>query len=46
MILGREQFMPSQWARQEWQQDQETNLIYVAVTRAQETLVEIVNVPE
>lgn len=46
MLLGREQFMPSPWARQEWQQDQETNLIYVAITRAQNTLVEINNVPE
>jgi superfamily I DNA/RNA helicase len=31
--------MPSKWARQEWQQEQEANIIYVAVTRALETLV-------
>ncbi|MCW4051196.1 MAG: ATP-binding domain-containing protein, partial [Candidatus Bathyarchaeota archaeon] len=31
--------MPSKWARQEWQQEQERNLQYVAVTRALETLV-------
>ena len=31
--------MPSRWATQEWQQEQERNLIYVAVTRALETLV-------
>lgn len=32
-ILDR-QNMPSKWARQEWQMNQETNLIYVAYTRA------------
>jgi superfamily I DNA/RNA helicase len=31
--------MPSRWATQEWQQEQERNLLYVAVTRALETLV-------
>ncbi len=31
--------MPSRWARQEWQIEQERNLQYVAVTRALETLV-------
>lgn len=31
--------MPSKWARQAWQQEQERNLQYVAVTRALETLV-------
>ena len=31
--------MPSKWATQEWQQEQERNLMYVAVTRALETLV-------
>ena len=31
--------MPSKWARQEWQMQQERNLQYVAVTRALETLV-------
>ena len=31
--------MPSPWARKEWQQEQERNLQYVAVTRALETLV-------
>ncbi len=33
------ELMPSKWARQEWQQEQERNLQYVAVTRALETLV-------
>lgn len=32
---------PSKWARQEWQQQQERNLCYVATTRAQETLITI-----
>jgi len=31
--------MPSPWAKQAWQQEQEANLQYVAVTRALETLV-------
>jgi DNA helicase-2/ATP-dependent DNA helicase PcrA len=38
-VLGRRQFMPSSFARQQWQQVQEDNLIYVAYTRAQEELV-------
>jgi len=33
------QLMPSKWARQQWQIEQEANIIYVAVTRALETLV-------
>lgn len=32
-ILDRD-LMPSRWARQSWQKDQEQNLIYVAATRA------------
>jgi DNA helicase-2/ATP-dependent DNA helicase PcrA len=40
-LLGRLQHMPSPYARQAWQMDQEINLIYVAVTRAMETLVEV-----
>lgn len=31
--------MPSPWARQEWQYEQERNLIYVAYTRAMEHLI-------
>lgn len=38
-ILGFYDYMPSKWARQEWQQEQEVNLIYVAGTRAKKTLV-------
>lgn len=40
-LLGRGEYMPSPYARQAWQMEQEINLIYVAVTRAQETLVEV-----
>lgn len=40
-LLGRNRYMPSKYARQDWQLEQETNLIYVAVTRAQEELIEV-----
>jgi superfamily I DNA/RNA helicase len=40
-ILGRGEIMPSPRAVQEWQQEQEVNLCYVAVTRAQEVLVDV-----
>ena len=40
-LLGRNELMPSPFARQEWQMEQERNLIYVAVTRAKQTLVEV-----
>lgn len=33
-ILDRGKYMPSKWAKQEWQMKQEHNLVYVAVTRA------------
>jgi superfamily I DNA/RNA helicase len=38
-VLGRFQFMPSSFARQDWQLVQEDNLIYVACTRAKSELV-------
>lgn len=41
-LYGREELMPSPYAKQEWQLDQERNLIYVAITRAQEELIEVV----
>ena len=41
-LLGRNRYMPSPFARQDWQQQQERNLMYVAVTRAKETLVEVI----
>lgn len=39
ILLGREELMPSRWARQEWQMQQERNLEYVAITRAQDRLI-------
>lgn len=44
-LIGRNEYMPCKWANQEWEQEQEENLIYVAITRAKETLVEVM-VPE
>lgn len=38
---GANAYQPSPYARQEWQQGQERNLMYVAATRAQETLVHV-----
>lgn len=40
-LLGRNALMPSPYAKQPWQLQQEQNLIYVAVTRAMTTLVEV-----
>lgn len=41
-LLGRNAWMPSPFAVQEWMQDQETNLTYVAITRAQVNLIEVI----
>jgi superfamily I DNA/RNA helicase len=38
---GRNEFQPSPYARQAWQQDQERNLMYVAATRAKSDLIVI-----
>lgn len=43
-ILGANAWMPGPWARQEWEQEQERNLMYVAYTRAQRELI-FINVP-
>jgi DNA helicase-2/ATP-dependent DNA helicase PcrA len=40
-LYGRTSYMPSMFAKQEWQLTQENNLIYVAVTRAQASLIEV-----
>lgn len=45
-ILDREALMPSKRAKKEWELAQEANLIYVAVTRAKQTLVEVTGVVE
>lgn len=39
--LDRQNTCPSKWARQEWQQEQENNLCYVAATRAMSNLIEL-----
>lgn len=41
---GANRYQPSRFARQTWQMEQEVNLMYVAGTRAMETLVNV-NVP-
>lgn len=40
-LLGRGAYMPSRFARQAWQMEQENNLCYVAVTRAKKVLTEV-----
>ena len=44
--VGREAWQPSKMAKQQWQLDQEINLMYVAATRAKETLIEVSAPPE
>jgi superfamily I DNA/RNA helicase len=44
-LLDRQQFMPSKAAKKDWQKLQEDNLIYVAVTRAKQELVEVTGYP-
>lgn len=39
--LGRAKFQPSKYAKKAWQQQQEINLMYVAGTRAKDTLVDV-----
>lgn len=41
-LLGRNRYQPSPYARQQWQAEQEDNLIYVAITRAKRDLIEII----
>ncbi|ARB06163.1 DNA helicase [Dinoroseobacter phage vB_DshS-R5C] len=45
-LLDREALMPSARAKKDWEVAQENNLIYVAVTRAKQTLVEVTGVVE
>lgn len=44
-ILGNDQFIPSKYANQDWQLEQEENLKYVSITRAKKELVYITDVP-
>lgn len=39
VVLGNRQLQPSRFATKEWMQEQEINLMYVAATRARETLI-------
>lgn len=39
--LGENMYMPSRWARKDWQIQQEDNLIYVMYTRAQSELIRV-----
>jgi DNA helicase-2/ATP-dependent DNA helicase PcrA len=41
-ILGQDRYMPSPWARKTWQKEQEMNLMYVATTRSQYEIVDII----
>ena len=41
-LLGRNAYMPSAYAKQEWQLAQESNLEYVAITRAKHSLIHVV----
>lgn len=43
-LLGRSDYMPFWKAEAEWEQEQENNLIYVAVTRAKHELIEVTDV--
>lgn len=41
IIYGRNAYMPCAWAQKPWQQEQEINLIYVALTRAKRSLTDV-----
>jgi DNA helicase-2/ATP-dependent DNA helicase PcrA len=43
-ILGRDSYMPFHLAKQDWEMEQEHNLIYVATTRAERTLIYVTGV--
>ncbi len=40
-LLGRAKFMPSPYAKKDWQMEQERNLEYVAITRAMSELIDV-----
>jgi superfamily I DNA/RNA helicase len=41
-LLGAAKYMPSKWARKDWQMEQELNLMYVATTRAMQEIIDVV----
>ena len=41
-LLGRDKYQPSPYAKLEWEAEQERNLMYVAVTRAQKEFIDVV----
>lgn len=45
-LLDRAGTIPSKYAKQDWEFEQETNLCYVAATRAQSELIEVVKEPK
>lgn len=40
-LLGRAKYMPSPYAKKDWQMEQENNLEYVAITRAMSELIDV-----
>jgi superfamily I DNA/RNA helicase len=40
-LLGRAKYMPSPYAKKQWQQEQESNLEYVAITRTLHELIDV-----
>ena len=45
-LLGREKYMPSPYAKKDWQMEQEKNLEYVAITRALKELIMVTAPPQ
>ena len=45
VAIYRPELCPSKWARQDWQQEQEVNLLYVAWTRAKVNIIDILQDP-
>jgi superfamily I DNA/RNA helicase len=44
-ILGRATLMPSPYAKKAWEQQQESNIEYVAITRAKAELIDVTMPP-
>lgn len=41
-VLGMNHYSPSKWAKKDWELQQETNLLYVQVTRAKQKLTKVI----